>query len=237
MKNSTLSVVFRNETYSEKIDFYIPNNCPHCGNIMSPSIITTYTDSKKTDSGGTIVVLLQCTFDNCFKYYCLEYNYHYTFQLGHLVDSEPIKYSYMPPVKNNLPTNIDKISTSFSAIYKQALTAEKIGLNQISGIGYRKALEFLIKDYAILKFPTEKEDIEKNFLGKVIAEKLSDFPKIQKLAKAANWIGTDATHFVQKYKDSDLETMKLFIQSSAQFIAADFEADNAQNFIDSSIQA
>lgn len=234
MKNSTLSVKFRNETYSKELDFYIPNNCPHCGNIMSPDLITTYTNNKASDSEGTIVVLLQCTFDNCFKYYCLEYGYVCSFGTTYYVDPEPIKYSYLPPAKNNLPTNIDEISPSFSSIYKQALTAEKIGLNQISGIGYRKALEFLIKDYAILKSPTEKEDIEQNFLGKVIAEKLSDFPKIQKLAKAANWIGTDATHYVQKYKDSDLESMKRFIQASTQFISADYEADNAQEFIDSS---
>ena len=35
----------------------------------------------------------------------------------------------------------------FLTIYNQSLSAEDNNLDQIAGIGYRKALEFLIKDY------------------------------------------------------------------------------------------
>jgi len=38
-------------------------------------------------------------------------------------------------------------------------------LKEICGVGYRKALEFLIKDYVILNHDDEKEKIEKNSLG------------------------------------------------------------------------
>lgn len=233
MSKLILSVKFRDESSSQKLDFHIPNNCPHCGNTMSPRILSTHTDNKRFDTGGTIAVFCQCTVSNCLKYFCLEYRYKYTPGNGYNVYYDPINYNYLPPVKSDLPSNADEISPSFTLIYQQALNAENLGLDEISGVGFRKSLEFLIKDYAISKFPDKKQNIEKDNLGKVIAENLSDFPKIQKLAKAANWIGTDATHFVQKYDGSDLKSMKQFIKSSAQFIAADYDADNAQKFIDS----
>lgn len=46
---------------------------------------------------------------------------------------------------------IDEISPKFNEIYKQALAAEVSNLNEIAGLGYRKSLEFLIKDIAIQK--------------------------------------------------------------------------------------
>lgn len=222
---------------SRRIDINVPNFCPHCGLTLKPDVIYARSLSNwgvPVDSFIPIGIFCQCTDNECEQYFALEYRglkTDYSIDL----ENDPVNYNYLPPIQDNLPVQMKDISPTFTNVYRQALNAEQLGLDQISGVGYRKSLEFLIKDYAISKFPGQKQNIEKNFLGKVIAENLSDFPKIQKLAKAANWIGTDATHFVQKYNGSDLNSMKLFIQSSAQFIAADFEADHAQNFIDSNV--
>lgn len=58
-------------------------------------------------------------------------------------------------------------------------------MEQIAGVGYRKALEFLIKDYAISKNSEDEDKIKKMLLGKTIENYLNDFPKLQRLAKAA----------------------------------------------------
>jgi hypothetical protein len=45
----------------------------------------------------------------------------------------------------NIPKELIDLSPNFEEIYSQAYLAEKYDLNQIAGVGYRKALEFLIK--------------------------------------------------------------------------------------------
>lgn len=53
---------------------------------------------------------------------------------------------------------IKTFSLKFIEIYNQALKAEAIELNEISEMGFRKALEFLIKDYVILRKPDKAEN-------------------------------------------------------------------------------
>ncbi len=53
--------------------------------------------------------------------------------------------------------------------------AEAIGLDQLEGIGLRKAMEFLVKDYAISKNPDQEEDIRSKFLGACINEYIIGF--------------------------------------------------------------
>ena len=48
----------------------------------------------------------------------------------------------------------------FVEIYHQSEAAENAGLSRICGFGYRKALEFLIKDYAIYKNPGQEDVIK-----------------------------------------------------------------------------
>lgn len=70
---------------------------------------------------------------------------------------------------NHKPTGFNKeingISTQFVKIYGEAEFAENESLGEICGVGYRKALEFLIKDFLIKKFPKQKDEIKDKFLG------------------------------------------------------------------------
>lgn len=205
-----------------KID--VPNVCPHCASIMQPNYHTAhYNDAKESIFG----VLLRCTSNNCNKFFALEYN-----DKGNSSDICKYKeYSYRPPIKVELPDNIEKVSSTFEEIYSQATKAESEKLDQIAGVGYRKSLEFLIKDYAIRNNPKDEEKIKNKMLGAVISEYLNDFPKLQNLAKAATWIGNDETHYVRRHDDKDIRDMKQFIKSASQFIAADYDADVAEEFI------
>lgn len=44
-------------------------------------------------------------------------------------------------------------------------TAEQYKLLEICGVGYRKAIDFLIKDYSIANHPLEIEKIKKEMLS------------------------------------------------------------------------
>ncbi|HEL2357174.1 TPA: DUF4145 domain-containing protein [Streptococcus suis] len=217
-------IQFRDSRGKMTID--TPSTCPHCGRTMSPQHVGESSSSDKSSysNKGHFSVIFRCSFEDCLKYFVVEY-----------IHSEPsrgiaVDYSYRPPIKVRLPENVEKVSPTFVEIYSQATVAESEKLDQIAGVGYRKAAEFLIKDYVISKNPDDEETIKKNMLGKVISDYLSDFPKLQALAKSVAWIGNDETHYVRRHNNKDLQDLKRFILASAQFIAADYDADDALSF-------
>ncbi|MCO4477662.1 hypothetical protein Si004_00404 [Streptococcus infantarius subsp. infantarius] len=222
-----ITIEFRD--YRKTITVSSPSKCPHCGRTMSPQHVgeSISTDSSDFRDEGRFSIIFRCPFEDCLKYFVIEY-IHNT-QNG----AKMVNYSYRPPIKVKLPKNIEKVSQTFVEIYSQATVAEQEKLDQIAGVGYRKAAEFLIKDYTILKNPEDKETIKKNMLGKVIADYLDDFPKLQALAKSVAWIGNDETHYIRRHDDKDIQDLKRFILSAAQFIAADYDADEAISFVSS----
>lgn len=209
-----------------KISIDVPNECPHCGKTMSPHVHMGASEFNSDDNKRKVGILTQCTI--CKDFFALGYYYHPTGM--YTGEYKFTKYHYTPSMDVSLPDNIDKVSEKFVEIYTQSIQAESTGLNQIAGVGYRKATEFLIKDYAIRNNPDEKDDIERMFLGRVINEYLNDFGKLQNLAKASTWIGNDETHYVRRHENKDINDMKRFILSAAQFIAADYDADVAFDF-------
>lgn len=220
-------IYFRDGDKTLTID--IPSKCPHCGRTMFPQHVgeSTSSESARFIEEGRFAVIFRCAFEDCLKYFVIEYIHD-----GHK-DASMVDYTYRPPIKVKLPKNIEKISPVFVEIYSQATVAEREKLDQIAGVGYRKAAEFLIKDYAISKNPSDEENIKSIMLGKVIANYLNDFPKIQVLAKSVAWIGNDETHYVRRHDDKDVKDLKKFILSAAQFIAADYDADEALSFTSS----
>ena len=220
-------IEFRDARKNITID--TPLKCPHCGRTMSPQHVGQSTSSESTSVSeeGRFSVVFRCSFEDCLKYFVIEY-IHDSYTHASMVD-----YTYRPPIQVKLPENIEKVSPIFVEIYSQATVAESEALDQIAGVGYRKAAEFLIKDYVISKNPSDEEHIKSIMLGQVIADYLNDFPKIQALAKSVAWIGNDETHYVRRHDDKDIQDLKKFILSAAQFIAADYDADEALAFTSS----
>lgn len=225
MEQITVKCINRNNVSAT---ISLPNTCPHCGEKMTPKIITdAFSDNSAHKSPIEFGLLVRCSATDCREYFALKYT---RFSGG---ESELKKYIYRPPIMIDLPENIECVSSSFVEIYTQATKAEEEGLDQIAGVGYRKSLEFLIKDYVIFLEPDNEQAIKSKFLGKVIADHLEQFARLQNLAKAATWIGNDETHYVRRHDDKDIRDMKQFIKSAAHFIVADYDAIQAEKFITS----
>jgi len=112
----------------------------------------------------------------------------------------------------------------FQIIYNQSNTAESYSLNEIAGMGYRKAIEFLVKDFCIYLNPDKKVEIENLLLGKCISTYITD-TEIKNLATASTWLGNDETHY------KDIQDMKLFIHALLYFIECRLTLDEATTFI------
>jgi hypothetical protein len=92
-----------------------------------------------------------------------------------------------------------------------------MGLTEICGIGYRKALEFLIKDYLISNLPDEEEHIKKKLLGKCINDYVEN-PNIKEMAKRAVWLGNDETHYIRRWENKDINDLKILIDITVHWI-------------------
>jgi len=127
---------------------------------------------------------------------------------------------------------LSSLSPQFVKIFHEAEIAEQSHLLAIAGPGYRKALEQLVKDFAIHIHPEDGEKIYKIQLGQVI-NKYVNHPKIQALSKGASWLGNDQTHTAQKHKSYTLDDLKRFIIAVAKYIDLELTVEEAQALLES----
>ena len=214
-------------TNNERICYETVNKCPICNSSIAP---VEKSDFFNSDS-KMYFFMFECP--ACNKGFITHYNYtierkiknNISYNMLKLVNSYP-----KVPELHQFDENIKKLSSNFCEIFNQAYVAEQMNLNEIAGIGYRKALEFLIKDYCIDKNKEQEEKIKKEPLSQVITNYiLSD--KIRNLAKASIWIGNDETHYVRKYEDKDIKDLKRFISATVAYITYELIADSAQEFV------
>lgn len=126
----------------------------------------------------------------------------------------------------DIPASIKEMSPSFSNIFAQAQRAEENGLSEICGLGYRRALEFLVKDYLCHSDPDHADEIKRQPLGPCISSRIRD-QRIKILAERATWIGNDETHYIRKHESLDVQDMKRFIHAMIPFIESEFAFEDA----------
>lgn len=206
-----------------KKDFEIelPSQCPICD--------TAYGEFPKSSfyisdySGSFLYSIFFCP--HCQQCFMVKYS---TFSASpSFIDAGHIEHIFPRSLRTtDFPEQIKQLSPQFVKIYNQAELAETTGLTEICGIGYRKALEFLIKDYAIHKNPDSSEEIKNTPLAKCI-EKYISADSIVTLAKRSAWIGNDETHYVRKHEEFNFTDMKNFIEATQYFISMDLVVEKA----------
>ena len=123
------------------------------------------------------------------------------------------------------PKEVEKYSKNFIIIYNQAYKAEINGLAEICGLGYRKAFEFLIKDYLIKKNPKEEhQKIKTLMVAKCIDQYVTD-DQIKLLSHRVLWLGNDHAHYIRKWKGKTLDDLKKLIDLTIQWIKIKDELD------------
>lgn len=133
---------------------------------------------------------------------------------------------YHSPVYKNKPTefseDINRISPKFVAIYNQAEIAESEELDEVAGVGYGKAFEFLIKDY--LLEGEESEDMIEAIKAKSLHQCIDDHithNKIKKAASNAKILRNEETHYEREIKDKDTQDLKKLIEATIHWIELD----------------
>lgn len=141
--------------------------------------------------------------------------------------------SVYPSVSTNLQIDkdIQKVSPRFYEIYSQCLQAKASELNELYGMGFRKALEHLVKDYAIFKNPEERKKIESMKLHNCIEEYFNDSDAKNALM-ACKILGNNETHFVNDNDENDIHLFEDLIEDTIYYIHREFRNEKATQIID-----
>lgn len=220
--------------YSNKGDeipvcFNTTSSCPRCHSAIEPVLLWGYINDIKKD---LFSVFLQC--NACNNTFISSYKFTGTIEEGFtkyrsssLTRSEPISIA-----EKSFSDEINKLSPNFVRVYNQAFAAEQNELDDICGMGYRKAVEFLVKDYSNKISPEDKDTIKSKPLSDCI-NTYFDNKKLKSLALASAWLGNDQTHYEQRISDAGIKEMKAFIMALVNFIDSDLQADIATKLINS----
>ncbi len=182
-----------------KID-KLPEKCPFCHSTISPLPISG------NSGNGRMEIFMSCPKSTCKNYEYENSMWRYTNEttIGTLTAKD-------------FSESIQVVSSSFVKIYNEAYSAEQQNLKEICGVGYRKALEFLIKDYVITSNKEEEDKILKMQLGNCIKDLVTD-DRVKSVAKRAVWLGNDETHYVRKWETKNLEDLKKLISLTVHWI-------------------
>ncbi len=211
-----------NEVYPYDFWYDEIEECPLCHFAIQPRIIDVcYVDDGLPDSFCHLYITFYC--QKCHRLFLADYRQNFLGGL-YLYTGE---YTQAPAAPNyeKFTPQICTLSPTFVSTYAQAQQAESIGLTEIFGIGYRKALEYLVKDYLCHVDPEHEEDIKKELLGRSIRR--IDNTKIKTLAERSTWIGNDETHYVRKHEDLNVDDMKRFIIAMVRYVDSELAFEEA----------
>lgn len=194
--------------------------CPICHHALIPKPLNGYYVSEQNHA--SVYMLFLCP--NCRNIFLVKYGCSRV----HMSNIETIfvKGIYpSTPESIALSKDISNLSPMFVTTYNQSIAAEAQQLTEIAGCGFRKALEYLIKDYLCHKVPEESEIIKSEFLGNAI-KRIND-ERIKTLAERAVWIGNDETHYIRKHDNLDLSNMKQFVLAMLHYVEAELTLEKA----------
>lgn len=190
-----------------------PNICPHCHVTNTPREIWKV-ESKDTDDTIVVISAWQCANQTCNKVFIVSHKWTDRLEFHRFLNGLPKGPDWPKPLidlKSGKQSEDGKLfQSNFIKTYLQSLEAENSGLNELAGMGFRKAIEYLVKDWAIQTNPEEKEKIEKAWLGAVIKDYYDG--DLKEILERATWLGNDQAHYNKLFEEFDIDVLKELIE-------------------------
>lgn len=202
------------KTYEIQVSEF-PNECPICHIVQTPQLVEAFETAK-----DRIEIIFRCNGKDCKRLFISRVKAEAWIQ-GY-ADKWILKESYPVHSQNKVfESEIKEISSGFVEIYNQAKQSEEMGLNHVAGMGYRKSLEFLIKDFLISFRDEDEEKIKNTFLGNCINKHLTG--NVKHVAERATWLGNDETHYQRVWEGKDISDLKKLIDLTIYYIASEIQ--------------
>jgi len=203
---------FRDDAESiQKPAFEIPDRCPICHRSIAPVPVAVTCHRL----GELAQAAFRCADMRCDRVFVALYDWVDAKHLYALRKTEPVY-----PETRSFDASVTRLSPMFEAIYNQALAAESAGLREVCGCGYRRALEFLVKDYLIASCPDNADAIKRELLGTCIGKRVAD-ARLKECAERAAWLGNDETHYERRWSGTDLQDLKALIDLALHWVGSE----------------
>lgn len=221
MFDTSIGTYFLDENLIKRLSINIeePRMCFHCKNTGDQLYVTGCGTLGKKDKAKGGICIFVCQFCGSHTIHFMELTKKENFQKQEdendyyfkSVETYPSLIMYTAEISEK----ITEISPDFCRIYDEALIAEKQGLSSISGMAYRKSLEFLVTDF-LLKY--KPDGVTEEFLKNpdtTLSNKLNKLKteRLRNLARAISFIGNDETHYTRRHPEHDTQSIKIFLNS------------------------
>lgn len=207
------TIIFHHQKLNKQITIEIPKFCPNCGIGNNPTSV--FVSELDIIEGRVFALHHRCP--SCKQKHMTLQNYAKNSNEATLLLTYP----------NKVVTNIDPVfleyAPRFVEFYSEAVEAEKLGLINIAGTGYRSAIECLIKDYA-LHFELDSKEFlsQPNFsFNNAIDRYIKDDELLKGTLHFIRKVGNDFTHW-NKETDIPLETLKNYVEIIIQIFKSKF---------------
>lgn len=185
--------------------------CPLCHANIQPMHLGAYLNGDGNTS-HCLQIVYRCPNNECGRVFFAFYEGIRQAGSGFIEHRWYFLKSVRPgnPKPLPVPESIQNLSPAFCRIYQEANAAESLGLSEVCGVGYRKALEFLVKDYVrsnAKKLGVKTKDVIKASLSTCIEKYIAD-ATAKEIATRAAWLGNDETHYYRIWKEHDIEDLK-----------------------------
>ena len=206
--------------------------CPVCKKPTNPDLINSSYFPLAEDETH-LVLTFRCL--GCKHFWTEEF-----IATRHLINSYTERYEIehikvIPNLPSDIPISddVEIVSPIGKQIYVQALKAEHEQLDHIAGIGYRKALEFFVKDFSIVTNPDDEDKIIKMSLKQVIEKYIKD-EDLKTFALASAYIGNDEGHYYRKNPDKGFIDLKNYLHGVIHYIEMKLNFLDAQELVNRS---
>jgi len=186
----------------------IPDSCPICHKSEIPENKFGWMEEDRLE------MVFQCPNEDCRRLFMG----YYIADIEETEEEEQLVYylkGCAPQIikKKDFPEEIALISKRFCEIYNEAHEAEIRGLINICGIGYRTALETLIKDF-LIREKIDKSDIIHIATTHIIncINQYIDSDIVRHCVKKMDCLGPVETQFTRVWKKKDIQDLKDLIQ-------------------------
>ena len=211
MEVSTVDFYF--SAISKTLMIQIPQSCPLCGIGNNPT--TNEVGRLEIQEGYVFTLHHRCP--ACKKYHMTNQEYL----------NQDDKTTMILVYPNKVVIDIDDLfiehAPRFVEFYSEAVEAEKMGLENIAGTGYRSAIECLIKDYALVFELDDKEYLSDPKL--TFNNAIDRYVKNDDLLKGAlhfiRTVGNDYTHW-NKSTSISLPQLKNYVDIIIQIFKSKF---------------
>jgi len=221
----------RGETINVVLD-YPPDSCPYCRTRGEQERLGNGYYSRYDKTTAPIVkVLFRCYFASCREvfiacFYPASADVIKAFNEEILTKRNDLKVVFLRTLPKffeplSFSPELRALSPNYCKIFQEAHDAEESGLLEIAGPGYRRALEFLLKDFLRHTNPSEEVAIRaQSSLVGLIRQYIQN-PRLIQIAERTAWIGNDETHYDRKHSEMDLDDLKVLLRLTASLIEDD----------------